>query len=267
MLRLIEKTKVKKPFYHETIAVHIYSMEELCYFIETHIYLIDPIWVGDALFSWIETELGERRLAENLRQARRKKEDEFSCVELILRASGIYSEEDLGDIVELLGQMRGKTKIERRKMSGDLCLEAGKYRQAAYIYMDLLEEQYVTYMTEELRGNIYHNLGVIYARMFLFDTAAGLFARAYTLRKDIASRDAYLYAMNFSNEDTQIDEGLLDLNLNVMREVLAHLAEVSDETDYYVERKKASIAADAVDWKSAQTDLMRSWAKEYRRMI
>ncbi len=267
MLRLIEKAKVKKSFYHETIAVHLYSMEELCYFLETHIYLIDPVWVGDALFSWIEKELGEPRLAENLRLARRRKEDEFVCVEMILRASGNYSDEDLEQISGLLNQMRGKTKIERRKMSGDLSLAAGKYRQAAYTYMELMDDEYASHMTEELRGNIFHNLGVVYAHMFLFKEAAALFARAYALRKDSASRDAYLYAMNFADEDTQIDEQRMDLNFNVMRDVLAHLNEVSDDPEYYVERKKASAAGDAVDWKTAQTELIRGWVKEYRSMI
>ncbi len=267
MLRLIEKTKVKKSFYHETISVHLYSMEELCYFLETHIYLIDPIWVGDPLFSWIGTELGEERLAENLRQARRRREDEFACVEMILRASGNYPEEDLTRISGLLNQMRGKTKIERRKMSGDLALAAGKYRQAAYIYMELLGDEYTMHMTEELRGNIFHNLGVVYAHMFLFSEAARLFASAYALRKDVSSRDAYLYAMNFADEDTQIDEQAMDLNFNVMRDVLDHLTEVTDDSTYYVERKKAAAAADAVDWKTAQSELLRGWDRDYRRMI
>ncbi len=267
MLRLIEKAKVKKSFYHETISVHLYSMEELCYFMETHIYLIDPIWVGEPLFSWIETELGEPKLAGNLRSARRRKEDEFTCVEMILRASGNYSEEDLEHISGLLNQMRGKTKLERRKMSGDLALAAGKYRQAAYIYMELLGKEYATHMTEELRGNIFHNLGVVYAHLFLFQEAAELFAQAYTLRKDIGSRDAYLYAMNFADEDSQIDEQKMDLNFNVMRDVLNRLNEASEDSEYWVERKKASAAADAVDWKTAQTDLIRGWVKEYRSMI
>ncbi len=43
MFRLIDKAIVQKPFYHETISVHLYSMEELCFFLETHIYLIDAI--------------------------------------------------------------------------------------------------------------------------------------------------------------------------------------------------------------------------------
>ncbi len=267
MLRLIEKTDIKKPFYHETIAVHLYSMEELCYFMETHIYLIDPIWVGDALFAWIGDVLGEKRLAENLTTARRKKEDEFSCVEMILRASGLYSEEDLEHICGLLDQMRGKTKIERRKVSGDLFLEAGKYRQAAYTYMELLDDENTPHMTEELRGNIFHNLGVVYAHMFMFPEAAELFSRAYALRKDASSRDAYLYALNFTDDETKIDEQQMDLNFSVMREALDHLTEVSNNLDFFVERRKATAAEDAVDWKTAQNDLIRGWAKEYRRMI
>ncbi len=267
MLRLIEKGNAEKPFYHETIGIRIYTIEELCYFMETHIYLIDPIWVGESLFTWIENEMGEQRLAQHLRQARRRGQDEFTCVEMILRASALYSAEDLEHILGLLNQMRGKTKIERRKMCGDLFLKNGNYRQAAYTYMDLLQENYTIHMTEELRGNICHNLGVVYAHMFLFEEAARLFLEAFFLRKTVASRDAYLYAVNFLERNVPIDEERLGLNFNVMREVLDHLTEVSDGLEYHVERKKASAAAEAVDWKNAQNDLIREWFSSYRAMI
>ncbi len=267
MLRLIEKGNAKKPFYHETIGIHLYTMEELCYFLETHTYLIDPIWVGEPLFAWIESELGEEKLAQQLRLARRRQQDEYTCVEIILNASGFYSETEIEAVAERLNQMRGKTKIERRKMCGDLFLADGKYRQAAYTYMELLEDRYVTHMTEELRGNICHNLGIVYVHMFLFEEAAKLFSEAYELRKTAASRDAYLFASNFSEDEGPIDEKRLGLNFNVMREVLDQLNAVSDDPAYFIERKKAMAAAEAVDWKGAQNDLIREWFSDYRAMI
>ncbi len=267
MLRLIENKKTETPFYHENIAVHLYSMEELCFFMEQNTYLIDPSWVNEELFVWLAAELGEKKLADDLRVTLRMKKDVFACAEQIFAASGFYAERDMDRIRAMLERMRGRTKIERRKMSGDLFLDAGRYRQAAYIYMELLEEEFALHMTEELRGNILHNLGVIYARLFLFPEAAELFAQAYALRKRQESRDAYLYAMNYVDDSYQMDEKIMNLNFSVMKEALEHLSETADREEYYIERKEVSQAAAAFDWKSSQAALIGRWREAYRKMM
>lgn len=267
MLRLIRGNKTEHPFSHENLPVRFYSMEELCYFIETNTYLIDSSWLGEDLFAWIEKEMDEAVLAASLRSDWRKSKDIYTCAERILSESGYYDDADFGRITALFDRMRGKTKMERRKMRGDLFLDAGKYRRAAFTYMELLKEEYEIQMTEELRGNIFHNLGVVYARLFLFPEAARMFAKAYALRKNADSRDAYLYAMNYVDDSCAVDEGGMDLNFNVMRDALNRLTEIADDPKYYAERKEASAAAAAFDWKAAQDGLLRKWSEAYREMV
>ncbi len=267
MLRLIEGTKTEHPFFHENLPVRFFSMEELCYFIETNMYLIDPSWLGEDLFGWLEKELDEGILAASLRSEWRRSKDIYLCAEKILSGSGYYDEADLGRIAVLFDRMRGKTKMERCKMRGDLFLEAGKYRRAACIYMELLRDEYEIQMTEELRGHILHNLGVVYARLFLFPEAARMFAKAYALRKTDDSRDAYLYAMNYVDDSCTVDEAGMDLNFNVMRDALNRLTETADDPQYYAERKAASAAASAFDWKTAQENLLHRWGDAYREMV
>ena len=122
-------------------------------------------------------------------------------------------------------------------------------------------------MTEELRGNIMHNLGVVYARLFLFPEAAQMFADAYHLRKNDQTRQAYLCAMNYMGKDDPLEEKGMDLNFTVMRGALDHLTEISDQPEYYMERREASQAADAFDWKSKQEELIRRWRAEYKSMM
>lgn len=267
MLRLLEYQKTDHPFYNENMAVHLYSIEELCYFMEANTYLIDPSWVNEELFTWLKREFGEEKLAADLRVTLRTKKDVFACAELIFDASGLYAQQDLVQVMGLLDQMRGRTKMERRKMSGDLFLEAGKYRQAAYTYLELLEDCYAIQMTEELRGNIYHNLGVVYAKMFLFPEATRLFAKAYALHGRQESKDAYLYAMNFMDDSDETDDQAVDLNFSIMRDALAHLSETEERQEYMIERKAASAAASAFDWKSAQEKLIGRWTEEYKEML
>ena len=267
MFRLIENKKAVHPFSQERIAVHLYTMEELCYFLETHTYLIDEDWLGEQLFSWLEEELDQKELAGNLRKLFRNTGDVFRCAMEILAASGNYGEQELEKIRILLAAMNGKTAMERRKMRGDLLLEARKYRQAACIYMELLQPDCARQMTEELRGNIMHNLGVVYARLFLFPEAAQMFEDAYKLRKSDETRRAYLYAMNYVEGDNRLDEQEMDLNFTSMKEALNHLTEIADQPDYYVERRKVSQAAEAFDWKTRQEELLARWKEEYREMI
>lgn len=267
MLYYIEEKKAQNPFTHEDLPVCLYTMEELCFFMETNIYLIDSSWLGEELFVWLETELDEDVLAAHLRSSRRKTGDVYSCAEYIFSAFGYYTETELRDITALLDQMRGKTRMERRKIRGDLYLESGQYRKAAYTYMELLQKEYAAQMTEELRGNILHNLGVVYARLFLFPEAAALFSEAYALRKSTESREAYLYAMNYVNDSCQIDEQAMDLQFSEMKDALNRLSEMKDDPQYYGERREASAAAAAFDWKTAQTELLHKWSDEWRRMV
>lgn len=266
MFRLIENRKAKNPYYHEMISVHIYTLEELCYYMETNIYLVDKSWIGEGLFQWLAQELQYSKLAADLHSEYRKTKDVFRCVEMIFTASGIYSQQDMNKMCSLFDIMRGKTNMERRKLQGDLFLDSGKYRQAAYTYMELLQPEYARRMTEELRGNICHNLGVVYARLFLFPEAAQMFAEAYKLRKNIQTREAYLYAMNYVEDTYPMEEQLMDLNFSVMREALNHFSEVSDNPDFYRERKAASTAAGAFDWKSKQTELIQRWKNDFKVM-
>ncbi len=267
MFHLIENRKAEHPFFHERISIHLYTLDELCYFLETHTYLIDRDWMGEELFSWLDRELHYEDLAGKLRHLYRTTKDMFQCAGLILRSSGRYGEQELEKIRGLLGAMNGKTSMERRKMRGDMLLEERKYRQAAYIYMELLQPEYARQMTEELRGNIMHNLGVVYARLFLFREASRMFMQAYQLRKNDQSRQAYLFAMNYIGDDGQLDEQKMDLTFPVVKAALNYMTEVSDLPEYNSERREASRAADAFDWKTKQEELAGRWKAEYKKMM
>lgn len=253
-------------FFHETLAVHLYTIEELCYYMETNLYLLDRDWIGEPLFQWMKTELGLEELGNRLQALYAQTKDVYACVECIFRDSGYYSEGELEELSAVLASMRGKTPMECRKMRGDRLLAAEKYRQAAYTYLELLQSSYAARMTEELQGNILHNLGVIYARQFLFEEAADCFAFAWKKRKSEKTREAYLYALNFVSDSYPMREEEMGLKFSVMRDAMNHFTEISDDPGHYIERREASEAAEAFDWQSRQTGLLRKWREEYQKV-
>ncbi len=233
MLRLLEQKRTEHPFFHEAMGVRLYSLEELVFLLESRMHVIETVRMIAQLFDWTEEELVMPNLAEKLRLCFAREQDAFVCAGLLLSESGVVPLSELKKLSALLTAMRGKTKLERRKMSGDVFLEDGRHRLAAYTYMELLSPEYAGQMTEELQSHLLHNLGVVYARLLLFEEAAKLFAKAYALKKEPASREAYLFAMNFLEDSYSLEEQSMDLNLAVMKEALdkfsARQAEVEAE--------------------------------------
>ena len=55
-LILCEKPLAALPYYIENLSLNIYSAEELCYYIENNVYLLEQDFMDDELIEWIGKE-------------------------------------------------------------------------------------------------------------------------------------------------------------------------------------------------------------------
>ena len=81
----------KTPYFVEAAGIHLYSIEELAYYLYENIYLVDDMMMEEKLYSWIEMELGMRTLAEKLRGGSGTGHHVYNQVMVILKHSGYYS--------------------------------------------------------------------------------------------------------------------------------------------------------------------------------
>jgi tetratricopeptide (TPR) repeat protein len=88
---------------------------------------------------------------------------------------------EMQDIVLTLRQMEQKSDFECSKIRADQLMERRKYLAAIYEYKRLLASDDAKQESALIRGNILHNLGTAYARLFLFEEAADYYDRAYRL--------------------------------------------------------------------------------------
>ena len=65
-VKLCVHETVKTPYYVEATGIHLYSIEELAYYLYENIYLIDEGMMDDRLYFWIDTALGLSKLAEKI---------------------------------------------------------------------------------------------------------------------------------------------------------------------------------------------------------
>lgn len=122
-------------------------------------------------------------LAQKLRENIRTEGKLSDFVFAILQDTAYCTMKEMQEIVFAVRQMEQKSDFECDKIRADQLMEKEKYLAAIYRYKHLLDEADTKETSEVLRGNIWHNLGTAYARLFLFEEAGRCFEKAYAFNK------------------------------------------------------------------------------------
>lgn len=182
-LLLCHETIAALPYYIEETGINIYSMEELSYYISGNVYLLDHSFMCESLCTWVEKQMHRVELAQKLRENIRTEGKLSDFVFAILQDTAYCTMKEMQEIVFAVRQMEQKSDFERDKIRADQLMEKEKYLAAIYRYKHLLDEADMKETSEVLRGNLWHNLGTAYARLFLFEEAGRCFEKAYALNK------------------------------------------------------------------------------------
>lgn len=194
------------PYYIEAVSLNIYSLEELCYVIEHETFVLDDSFFDDELILWIEREVGESELAGQLRRSVHREQGVLKSVELILNATGYLSYEAGMQVLSRIREMQHKPVFERCKMRADRYAGNGKYVNALLEYHRILQMEEACRKNPVMCGSIWHNLGVVYARLFLFREARECFLKAYHYRMDMESLFEAAYASLYLGEEKEAEK-------------------------------------------------------------
>ncbi len=181
------------PYYFEEVSLNIYSLEELSYFIEHNVCLITEEFMSDELCGWIAEQLKQEELAKRLREVREGSGKLAEYVDCLLKEAGYCSAKSRAAIVAGLREMEQKPFYERIKIRADRYVENKKYVSGMYEYLRLLQMKELQGHPKEA-GLIWHNLGTVYAHLFLFAEAIECFQNAFRLSGRQESLESALYA-------------------------------------------------------------------------
>ena len=196
----------KTPYYAEATGIHLYSIEELAYYLYENIYLIDERMIDEKLYSWIEMELGLWKLAERLRSGRGSGNHIYNQVMAILQASEYYSERELGELSEKIKTISGMQAQERMKYKADDLMQNENYWAAIAEYERILGIRQSSRLSVEFYAKVWNNLAGCYARLFLFEKAAACFESAYQFHKITEYKEKAYYARKlavYGQEETE----------------------------------------------------------------
>lgn len=263
-LILCRDKTVTHPYYVTELGLHLYTGEELCYFIYHDILLINESFLDERLFDFLE-QLGEEKLAE---RARRLKEQAglFDVLYLLLQELHYYTAAELFSFRHRLEELSEASASVRLKAKGDYLFECGQFYHAIRVYDQVLEQEAGALSDSEFAAKIWHNKGCCNARLEMFDEAMYCLEKAYQLSRSTALLEkmfvlAELGGMAIPRAADEL------ISAGMRRQFRSNL---EDHKKLAMFTGKALEAANAADReKSGQEGayrlLLSRWKEEYRR--
>ena len=241
------------PYYVEGIGMNLYSMEELC--------------------TWVEKQMGLYKLAEQLRDIMRGKGLLSDFVLAILEQNGYCTMKEMQQIVLTIRQMEEKSDFECNKIRADQLMEKEKYLAGIYEYKRLLDSTDAKEASALLRGNIWHNLGTAYARLFLFEEAAKCYEEAYRLNESRESLRECLLCFRCMHDETgfmrkAMEHNIDDMGMQEIKNELSLASKSEALLQFEEQLEKLAEAKEGTEKTLAKneiSDIIFRWKEEYRR--
>lgn len=262
------------PYYIEGISWNVYSLEELCYYVENNTYLLEKDFMTEELCTWIGKEIKNLKLAEKLRDIMRMDGRLSEFVLALLVECGYCPKESIREIVRVVKEMEEKSDFECNKVRADRLMEKEKYLSSIYEYKRLLDSNEAGEQSKELIGNIWHNLGTAYARLFLFQEAIHCYEKAYDLNANEESRKACLMAHRCLRDEDGFAMAAekYHVDAEVLQEICKEISQASQsaETEDFSNKLEAiammNTSGQRNQYHKAISNIIFNWKEEYRRI-
>lgn len=273
-LLLCEGPAAGVPYYIEGVSINIYSMEELCYYIANNTYLLEKSFMNVELCVWLEREFNNVQLAEKLRELIETEGKLSMFVQEILNDCGYCTVQETRDILQILSELEEKSDFECRKIRADRLMEKEKFLSSIYEYKRLLDSEEAREVGAQLKGDIWHNLAIAYARMFLFDEAASCFSQAFELNGRQESLKAQLFTylcMHNEGEFLKVARAncMDDMAVQALQNEWAIRSE-NLKTEEFRQRINQVLSGDSHEYRTKYkqeiSDIIFQWKEDYRRI-
>ncbi|MCM1263725.1 MAG: hypothetical protein NC313_13520 [Butyrivibrio sp.] len=194
----------KIPYFFDKTYVNLYSLEELCYCLVENAEFVDENIADGRLGDWLMSQCGLTELAHMLRTLADNKASADIYAGAILEYAGLYSQEVIEHTKNVIRNNEGLNPYEKQKAKADYMMQNKHYTIALERYDELLMR--LPDAEKELKGGILHNMGVIYAKLFMFAPAQEKFMEAYKTNGRQESIEQFLIARRMKDGDSEYVE-------------------------------------------------------------
>lgn len=227
-LILCSGARTNRPYTFPSTGIRIYSMEELCYYLYQHVYLIEEDLFRDSLFDFIEEELKLPERASKLRLLKKQKADIKTLVTVILCSTDYYTEYEIKSLLKTLDEIIGMPFIKRSCIKAITLLKNRQYSEAAGEYERIINSKEAAKLTPEEYGDLFHNLAVAKLHITGLKEASRLFYQAYERNHREESLKQYLYTLKLLDHNESYKEKIQEFQIDKETEedILSYLEQM-----------------------------------------
>ena len=249
---LCQIKRAGRPYTIEDADIRIGSIEELCYFLQYNLPLVDLSFFSASLLDWIETELEAPRLAGDLHRILTEIPDPQlpDLIMPVMREAGWLTVEEERAMRQELRAIDAQPVAKRLKQKADAYVTYRKYVKAIQLYDMILKLKQTEKLGHSFSGSVWHNKGVAHARLFQMEEAVLCMRNAYEQLHTMQSLRGLLFCVYMSEGEEAFRKTADELGVDpVHRESMA-----GEIRGLQVSEQPEDIG-----------ETLEGWVKEYRR--
>lgn len=263
--------RTNQPLFIYETKTNVFSAEELCFYIYENIEALDEKLFDDRLIMFLK-RCDREDIALQLETLLKADADMEKLVRTLLSYVNYYGKVETEQLCVKVKSFEGQPVEERLKAVGDALLKSKKYAMAKKQYRRLLEMDVNEYMDAAFYGKIWHNLGVVYARMLYFKAAADCFKTAYEIYPDDSIKMSLLKALKLNGD---AEEYICMGNGEVRLEEWEKQWQSDEKSveNYLLEEGRVQECMELYQrgqvngYKESIRELINKWKKEYREQM
>lgn len=266
---LCENNAVRNPYYINSLGIHVYSIEEICYVIMNHPLVALDDLVNDRLVAFIRDQA--RPGMAGLQFARRYEDgmNDSEVLIAILSLSGYYSIAEIDRFKGKLTEIKLTPKYKILKDKGNQIFNMGKFGQAISTYKSAVTEAAYQKAPLTFFASAYKNIGAAYANLFDYDNAFASFKTSYEY---IKNEDLLKYIYFIAQEQPIIEKkekylSYIGDRVDPEWDEIFRKAKIKSNSSDEVNDFSANLATDSVKKNKYLAYTINAWKQDYRKKL
>ena len=264
-LILCQAKPAERPYYVAELGIHLYSAEELCYFIYHNVLMIDASFPDDRLLDFLH-QLEQFKLEDRVRRMR-EQSGLYEILYVILQDLRYYSSSELFSFRRQLEQLSQTSPAGRLKARADSLFEREQYYGAVRVYNQLLSSESREMADSDYVGKIWTCKAACLARTENYSEAMECLQKAYALTREVSLLEK-MYTLERLQGRDAMPAGLEKL---VSPPILEQFRSNFDNRMNLARYQGKALEAAALEDKEeperseAYLELLYRWKEEYRK--